>query len=524
MNDKTVLWEVADGGGLRGERPCGGHRQVAGTGRGSRDGGGIGVLRARVRQHRAHARRGVDAVRAGSGRQDARVPDGPPRRARPCAAGARVGPRELGASRRPADGRGGRAREQARQGTDALLCRLQAGAQPHGLRGPRRAARPRGRDPARARPDGRRPGGRRGVRREAGGGVHRLLTAGFILAGLGIAAAGGASADPVVTPIDEGVREQSCKALAASTVGQPEQFGVDQPASLPASWPAAPRGLPRRVFLRTATETFNRKYAFAVRGGEIYAQVPGQTWRRMPLPPCFDRRLKSISADDDEMIALDGAKRVFTMDNASKSGALFNWSSRWGTPFWLGPGYTLPDGVVAWAWSVVSPEEDGRYTDPAGNHQPIGGAKVSHIWALRSGGRRISFWDPWLPLDESYGICGPDRGRFTAVNLSASGSTIFVIGKRGDMFTRVYDFDLSGHDRFFDKYSYADQRGKGDNAPIQLPAFGWVHQPKIAGPITSAISIHKVGRDTIHRTLRVGGIGGYWEKDITQLRPGNWRS
>ena len=307
-------------------------------------------------------------------------------------------------------------------------------------------------------------------------------------------------------------------------MGQPEQFGVDQPASLPASWPAAARGLlPRRVYLRTATETFNRKYAFAVRGGEIYAQVPGQTWRRMPLPPCFDGRLKSISADDDEMIALDGAKRVFTMDNASKSGALFNWSSRWGTPFWLGPGYTLPDGIVAWAWSVVSPQEDGRYTDPAGNHQPIGGAKVSHIWALRSGGRRLSFWDPWLPLDESYGICGPHRGRFKAVNLSASGSTIFVIGKRGDMFTRVYDFDLSGHDRFFDKYSYADQRGKGDNAPIQLPAFGWVHQPKIAGPITSAISIHKVGRDTIHRTLRVGGIGGYWEKDITRLRPGSWR-
>ena len=307
-------------------------------------------------------------------------------------------------------------------------------------------------------------------------------------------------------------------------MGQPEQFGADQPASLPPSWPAAPRGLlPGRVYLRTATETFNHKYAFAVRGGEIYAQVPGQTWRRMLLPPCFDGRVRSISADDDEMIALDGARRVFTMDNASKNGALFNWSSRWGTPFWLGPGYTLPNGVVAWAWSVVSPEEDGRYTDPAGNHQPIGGAKVSHIWALRSGGRRISFWDPWLPLDESYGICGPDRGRFTAVNLSASGSTIFVIGKRGDMFTRVYDFDLSGHDRFFDKYSYANQRGKGDSAPIQLPAFGWVHQPKIPGPITSAISIHKVGRDTIHRILRVGGIGGYWEKDITQLRPGSWR-
>jgi hypothetical protein len=328
-------------------------------------------------------------------------------------------------------------------------------------------------------------------------------------------ALGVAAGPAAANPIDDGVREQSCKALAASTVGQPEQTGAEGPSTLPAAWPAAPRGLlPPRVYLRTRTETFNRQYAFAVRHGAIYAQVPGHEWRRMELPPCFDGRVKSIAADDDEMIALDGARRVFTMDNASKPGELFNWSSRWGTPFWLGPGYTLPDGLLAWSWSVVSPIEDGNWTDPAGNRHAIGNGKVSHIWALRNGGRRISFWDPWLPLDESYGICGPLRGRFRAVNLSASGSTLFVIGRRGDMFTRIYDFDLSGHDDFFFDYSYENQRGKGAGAPIQLPAAPWVHQPKVPGPITRSISIHKVGRDLLHRTLRVRGIGGYWEKDF----------
>jgi hypothetical protein len=332
-----------------------------------------------------------------------------------------------------------------------------------------------------------------------------------------------AAASPAAAgPIDDGVREQSCKSLAASTVGQPEQAGAEGPATLPIAWPAAPKGLlPARVYLRTRTETFNRQYAFAVRHGAIYAQVPGQQWRRMPLPPCFDGRVKSLAADDDEMIALDAARRVFTMDNASKPGALFSWSSRWGTPFWLGPGYALPDGLLAWSWSVVSPIEDGNWTDPAGNRHAIGNGKVSHIWVLRRGGRRISFWDPWLPLDESYGACGPLRGRFRAVNLSASGSTLFVIGPRGDMFTRIYDFDLSGHDDFFFDYSYEDQRGKGSDAPIQLPAAPWVHQPKIPGPITRQISIHKVGRDLLHRTLRVRGVGGYWDKDFS---PGaRWR-
>jgi len=112
--------------------------------------------------------------------------------------------------------------------------------------------------------------------------------------------------------------------------------------------------------------------------------------------------------------------------------------------------------------------------------------------------------------------------------LSASGSTIFVIGPRGDLFTRVYDFDLSGHDRFFFHYSYANQRGKGSSAPIQLPPAAWVHQPKVPGRITSVISIHEVGRNVVHRIMRVEGLdraghSGYWQKDIVSLRAGSWR-
>jgi hypothetical protein len=214
------------------------------------------------------------------------------------------------------------------------------------------------------------------------------------------------------------------------------------------------------------------------------------------------------------------------MDNALKDPTAFNWTNRWGTPFWTGPGYTLP-ATRAWSWSVISPLEDENWTDPAGNRTAVGSGKVSHIWGLRPGGRRITFWDPWLPLDESYEMCGPHRGRFKAVNLSASGSFVFVIGRRGDMFTRFYDFDISGHDAVFFDYSYEDQRGKGDGAPIQLPAARWVEQPKIAGRITSAISIHKTGVDAIHRILRVEGKRhgetGYWERDVAERRADGWQ-
>ena len=345
-------------------------------------------------------------------------------------------------------------------------------------------------------------------------------------------AAGVARADPVVTPIEEGIRQQSCDALAASTVGVPQDTSADQSTGVLGALPVAPRGLlPPQIYLRTKRDTFNRRYFFATRGGSIYVQQRTGTdhrWHALILPPCFAGRVSSISVDDDEMIALDGSRRIFTMDNALKDASLFNWTSRWGTPFWTGFGYSLPSGIIAWSWSVVSPSEDSNWTDPAGNLHAIGSGKVSHIWALRTGGRRLSFWDPWLPLDESYQMCGPYRGRFRAVNLSASGSTIFVIGPRGDLFTRVYDFDLSGHDRFFFHYSYANQRGKGSSAPIQLPPAAWVHQPKVPGRITSVISIHKVGRNVVHRIIRVAGLDrarhtGYWQKDIVSLRAGSWR-
>ena len=309
----------------------------------------------------------------------------------------------------------------------------------------------------------------------------------------------------------------------------PDQAPAESGAEPPATWPEAPAGLvPDAVHLRTPTESFNRLYEFATRDGRIYARARESTgpWRQMPLPLCFDGRVRSISADDDELIALDTSRRVYTMDNALKDPSAFNWTNRWGTPFWTGPGYTLP-ATKAWSWSVISPLEDENWIDPAGNRTAIGSGKVSHIWGLRRGGQRLTFWDPWLPLDESYEMCGPHRGRFKAVNLSASGSFVFVIGRRGDMFTRLYDFDISGHDPVFFSYSYEDQRGKGDGAPIQLPAEPWTEQPKIPGRITSAISIHKTDVDAVHRILRVegkrGGVTGYWERDVAAPAAEGWK-
>lgn len=342
-----------------------------------------------------------------------------------------------------------------------------------------------------------------------------------------IAAAPASAADPL-DPVGEGVREQSCKALAASTTGLPDYYAADE-GRVPPQWERAEDpSLPDRVDLRTESETFNRLYEFALRSGRIYVRTRGggDPWRELPVPLCFANRVDSISVDDDELLALDRARRIYTMDGALKDGAGFNWTSRWGTPFWTGLGYNLPATKV-WAWSVISVVEDGTWTDPAGNQTEVGAGKVSHIWGLRRGGRRITFWDPWFASDESYEMCGPHRGRFRSAGLSASGSEVAVIGRRGDIFTRLYDFDISGHDPVFFSYSYEDQRGKGDGAPIQLPAEPWTEQPKIPGQITNAISVHKRGKATIHRIVRVEGKRrgrkGFWQRDVAWPRSKPWR-
>src|SRR4051812_772304 len=230
---------------------------------------------------------------------------------------------------------------------------------------------------------------------------------------------------------DDAARQSSCAALKGGTVGGPQVPGT---SSLPdlgdsALYPAAPPGLlPDRVWLRSTADTMNRRWYFATRDGRIYLKPNVERagrdgpWRELPLPACFAGDVQAISTDDDEMLAIDSQRRVYTMDGALSDPAAFNWTSRWGPIFWSGPGRTLPAGVLAWSWSVLSPDEDRTWTDSAGTQHAVGGAKVSHVYMLRDGGQHITYTDPWLPNDESYEVCGPLRGRLRSVSLSAAAS------------------------------------------------------------------------------------------------------
>lgn len=325
--------------------------------------------------------------------------------------------------------------------------------------------------------------------------------------------------------------------LPGGTMGLPDPIAWDflpEDLGLPTLPPVTglPADLPDAVQLRTDTETYNRRYLFALRDGRVwYKSNPAHSdeqpqWTAAPMPACLVDTLIGIAADDDELIAIRKNGDIYGMDNVLKAPLLFNWTSRWGPPVWTGTGQHIPDDYRAWSWTVISQAEDGHWTDPAGNLHRVGDGKVSHIWLLGPDGQRYTYIDPWLPRDLSYEMCGPRRGRFRGVSLSSSGSTILTVNRYGDLYTRHYDFDLQGCNEIFFDYSFDDQRGLA-NPKLQLPSYDWVRQPKVPGAITHNLSIHKVGENMVHRLMRIEGLDaqghtGYWEKDIVDLDAAAW--
>lgn len=325
-------------------------------------------------------------------------------------------------------------------------------------------------------------------------------------------------------------KELDCLALLAGTTGIP-QLGENLPATDASS--ALPKGfgpqatssqlkaLPDRIVFKDQTSTFSTKYAFALRGGQIFVHrasvgVPlrGANWHLLQLPACLDGKITSITADENLLFALGPGRQLYSNGMPNGAPATEHWTWRWGPYFYLGSGMTLFNDVTRWSASGFSP--DATFTDTSGRTQhPIG---VATAYLMRDNGRRITYLDPWLPQDESREVCTPRRGTLPLANLSSAGSTIFAVGQRGELFTRLYDFDVSGANTLLGKYTWQSPRPATDTR-WQLPGPGWRTQPKPRGTITDRISIARTGVDASHRLLVVegrdsNGRTGRFEKKI----------
>jgi hypothetical protein len=289
---------------------------------------------------------------------------------------------------------------------------------------------------------------------------------------------------------------------------------------------AVARVLPDAVRVKTPTRTSSAEYLFAVVDGHVYLRpgtagvsAHGSGWRSLLLPSCLEGRVRQLSADGRLLVAVADDGRVYSHDMPGGDLSPERWTWRWGPYFWTGTGWSMPTDVTAWAVSDFGSGE--QFTDTAGReHAPIG---VATVYLLRGDHRTITYLDPWLPVDDSRQVCGPRRGTLPLVGLSGSGSTVFVEDAHGGLWTRLYDFDVSGANTVFGDYSW--QRGRpASDTRWQLPGPGWLRHTSPPGPTTERLGITKTGIRATDRVLRVEGLRGrrtgVWEK---AFRASTWR-
>ena len=146
---------------------------------------------------------------------------------------------------------------------------------------------------------------------------------------------------------------------------------------------------------------------------------------------------------------------------------------------------------------------------------------IAQIYALSKDRRTLYSNDYWVSTDWRRISCGPYRSQLKLQSLSSSGSTMFVITEKGDMFTRFWNYNTSGASAPTNKYTLDPQQAKPGSLYTTrfIPAEPWFAQPPIQGEITDRITIFSTGHAGNHaRMLRVEGRKdeqvGYFEKLI----------
>jgi hypothetical protein len=169
--------------------------------------------------------------------------------------------------------------------------------------------------------------------------------------------------------------------------------------------------------------------------------------------------------------------------------------------------------------------------DRDGNQHHFGNMGTSSIYVLEGNGSEIRFTDSGLPADMSHRICGPRRGTFVSESISASASTMFVIGSGGEMYTKMEDYDLNGGTAMFFDYTYRHERRPRERGTDvwtnwtrwSLPLEDWRRHADIPlsgrARLTRRITILQNGRGNAARELRVAGLDaegmeGYYRKPI----------
>ncbi len=301
---------------------------------------------------------------------------------------------------------------------------------------------------------------------------------------------------------------------------------------------------PDTVYLKTATQTFNKDYQFFLSDGKIFykGRNPGkgpEDWELLETGLPYSKidkfkspkRIIALAGDVDSLLAMDDRGKIYEYYfERTTVRRHVTWYHEMGFPTKGQLALNRTTGNTR-AWSAGTRRSEILwYEDIFGNQHHYGSMGIETYYILNEAGDTIRFSDSGLPADLSRSMPLPERGAFIARNISASGSTLFVINDAGEMYTRLIDFDTMGGDPMFFLYTYKNEKQPYDGTQYitnfnewGLPNEEWAKQPEIPlsgkARITRHITIFQTGRGNNARELRVGGLSaegktGFYFKNL----------
>ncbi len=307
--------------------------------------------------------------------------------------------------------------------------------------------------------------------------------------------------------------------------------------------------MPEHVLIRTMTQSYCKYYEFIIDNGLVYAKKAGDKNWKLFLDtglPFFNssnpddyfkmpKAVRELCCDADSLYVFDDQGIMYSIFIAKGAPEkILKWRRLSGFPK---KNYVIQDDLVLGkrGWSMGTRRGDILwYEDRYGNQHHWGTMGLETIYFLTEDGQHIRFTDSGVPADFSHSIECPEHGAFISRNISVSGDTVFLIGDRGTMYTRLIDFDTMGCDPMFFQYTYdkLEQKSRGSDyisnyTPWALPNEDWTKQPPIpleeGARLTKMISIAQTGLGNYARELRVAGTDkdgqtGYYHKMLGQRR------
>jgi len=302
--------------------------------------------------------------------------------------------------------------------------------------------------------------------------------------------------------------------------------------------------MPDKVYIKTATQTFNKDYQFILADGRIFyksrtgAKGPAE-WEPLETGLPYSKigkfktpkRVIALAGDVDSILAMDEDGKIYEYYfERTTIRRHLTWYHVMGFPTKGQLALNRTTGNSR-AWTAGTRRSEVLwYEDIFGNQHHYGSMGIETYYMMNEEGDTIRFSDSGLPADLSRSMPLPERGAFIARNISASASTLFVINDAGEMYTRLIDFDTMGGDPMFFRYSYKNEKQpyKGTQYITNFNEWGlpneeWTKQPAIPlsgqARITRHITIFQTGQGNNARELRVGGLSpegktGFYYKNL----------